>query len=183
MPLTLIVPEEDSPAARIGRLLIDDGRCTTASSAPAGGVLIHAFDTPDDIGFLDLDEDRIEALLVEQTLRRVADLQAALPRLARPGNIVVIGSDAYLGRWHRVAQAAASAAMTGIIRSIALEYARDQLRINLLALPGTPLEDDAALLDDAARIAFDLLTTRAITGETILLDDGNNLMMRQARRR
>jgi NAD(P)-dependent dehydrogenase (short-subunit alcohol dehydrogenase family) len=159
------------------------GRCTLADAGEGDALLVGALDDPAGLPALVTDDELFDAAFVRTTLDRVAMLQREIPRLQRPSNIVVVGSDAYLGRWHGIAQAAASAAMIGIVRSLALEYAPEPLRINMLALPLGTQVDDLDLIQDAATHAFDLLTTRSITGETILLDDGNNLKLRQARPR
>jgi len=180
----LIAPEDvGAVAGWIGARLRADWGFTRACDGAADALLIDAFDDADAGRALAVDDDRFEAVFVERTLDRIAALQHGMIRLTRPANILVIGSDAYLGRWDGVAQAAASAAIVGVVRSLAMEHAPAQWRVNMLALPLGTRPDDAALIADAAAQASVLLTTRSITGTTVLIDDGNNLKFRQARRR
>ena len=121
--------------------------------------------------------------MIDTTVDRVAMLQGAVTRVAPAASIVVIGSDAHLGRWHGTGQAAASAALLGIMRSVAMEYGRHGVRANMLALPLGTDAGDAAIVEDAARQAIAVFGSASITGETILIDAGANLKFRQARRR
>jgi NAD(P)-dependent dehydrogenase (short-subunit alcohol dehydrogenase family) len=170
--------------AAVRAVLLADGLCEAAGEGDEADVcLVDAFDGADEIPVLELDDVQFDAAFVEATLDRVADLQTGLARLPRPANIVVIGSDAYLGRWNGAAQASASAAMIGVVRSLAMEHARAGLRVNMLALPLEARADNERLLRDAAAQALTLLQTSSITGETVLVENGDNLKFRQARRR
>ncbi|WP_133021307.1 hypothetical protein [Sphingomonas sp. PP-CE-1A-559] len=178
----LILGATEGIAAAIGARLIAEGTCVAADDA-ADAVLVDGTDTGDEIPFLELDDAAFSAQVIDATLDRVAMLHSALPRLGAAASIVVVGSDAYLGRWHGTGQAAASAALLGIMRSVGMEYARYAVRANMIALPLGTNADDSGTIGDAARQAAALFDAVSITGETVLIDGGNSLKMRQAKRR
>ncbi len=178
----LILGAGDGVAAAIGARLIADGICVAANDA-VDAVLIDGMDASGDTPFLELDDAAFSAQVIDATLDRVGLLQSAFARLGPSASIVVLGSDAHLGRWHGTGQAAASAALVGIMRSVGMEYARRGVRANMIALPlGTGADEDR-MIGDAARQAATLFSAESITGETILIDGGGNLKMRQAKRR
>lgn len=168
--------------AAVAAALIADRVCI-AVDGEVDAVLVDGMDGAEETPFLDLTDAAFEAQLIDATLDRVAMLHAALPRLAVAASIVVLGSDAHLGRWYGTGQAAASAALVGIVRSVAMEYGRQGVRANMIALPLGTGPGDAALVADAARQAATLFAAPSISGETILIDGGGNLKFRQARRR
>ncbi len=172
----------DSPAASIGARLIELGMCTPADGN-ADAVLIDGTDAPAATGFLDLADDAFEAQVIAATIDRVAMLQDALARVAPAASIVVIGTDAHLGHWHATGESAASAALLGTMRSVAMEYGCHGIRANMIALPLGSTAADTTLIEDAARQTLALFDTPSITGETILIDAGANLKFRQAKRR
>jgi NAD(P)-dependent dehydrogenase (short-subunit alcohol dehydrogenase family) len=178
----LILGADDGVAVAIGARLIAEGLCVAAEDA-LDAVLVDAMDAGEETPFLDLDDAAFAAQVIGATLDRVAMLQSVLPRLGPSASIVAVGSDAHLGRWHGTGQAAASAALVGIVRSVAMEYARRGVRANMIALPLGTEACDGGLVRDAARQAAALFNTESITGETILIDGGANLKMLQARRR
>lgn len=178
----LVLGADDGVAAAIGARLIADGICVAANDA-VDAVLIDGMDSGGDTPFVDLDDAAFSAQVIDATIDRVGLLQSALPRLGPSASIVVLGSDAHLGRWHGTGQAAASAALVGIMRSVGMEYARRGVRANMIALPFGTGADDDGVIADAVRQAATLFSARSITGETILIDGGANLKMRQAKRR
>lgn len=178
----LVLGADDSLAAAIGTRLIAEGFCVLVDG-DANAVLIDGMDAATEMPFLDLEDDAFSAQVIDATVDRVAMLQDAVTRVAPAASIVVIGSDAHLGRWHGTGQAAASAGLLGIMRSVAMEYGRHGIRANMIALPLGTNATDAPLVADAARQALTLFETASITGETILIDGGGNLKFRQAKRR
>ena len=103
--------------------------------------------------------------------------------LAVSDRIIVVISQGYLGDWHRVPEAAASAAIVGLMRSLALEYMVNDIIFNIIALPLGAAEDDAALIEEAAWLVELLLKSSAISGQILTLDHGRSLKMTKARRR
>lgn len=178
-----VIGAPGSLAAAIGAALIATEAYAPAADGPVEAVLLDGSDAATETPFLDLDDAVFATQAIHATLDRIAALQGVLPRLAAGGSIVVIGTDAHLGRWHATGQAAASAALVGVMRSVAMEYGRHGLRTNLIALPLEATAANTALMSDAARQAAAMLDAVSINGETVLLDGGGNLKMRQAKRR
>ncbi len=177
----LTVGPAEAVAAIAARLIA--GGAYVAAEHGVDAVLIDGTDSAVETPFLDLADSAFAAQLIDATLGRVAALQTALEHLAPAASIVVIGTDAHLGRWHATGQAAASAALVGIVRSVAMEYGRHGVRANLVALPLGTTASDEPVIADAAIQAAALFDAPSITGETVLVDGGNNLKFRQARRR
>ena len=168
-------------AAAIGERLIARGTCVP-SEIQTTAMLIDGSDRQRDTPFLDLTDAHFGEQVVDTTLARVAAMQAALA--AEPNlSIVIVGTVAHLGGWNCVAEGAASAALIGIMRSVAMEYGRQGARVNLIALPLGAAPEDDALMDDAATQAAALFASGSMTGQTIVIDRGENLYFRQARRR
>lgn len=168
-------------AAAIGERLIARGACVPAEGQ-ATAMLIDGSDQLGDTPFLDLTDAQFSEQVLDATLERVAALQAALA--AGPNlRIVIVGTVAHLGGWNGVGQGAASAALIGIMRSVAMEYERQGSRVNLIALPLGAGPGDDALIGDAATQVAALIASESITGQTIVIDRGENLYFRQARRR
>jgi NAD(P)-dependent dehydrogenase (short-subunit alcohol dehydrogenase family) len=168
-------------AAAIGERLIARGACIPAEGQVTAA-LVDGCDRAGDTPFLELTDAQFGEQVIVTTLDRVAALQAALgvePNL----RIVIVGTVAHLGGWNGVGQGAASAALIGIMRSVAMEYGRQGTRVNLIALPLGASRDDEALIEDAVTQAAALFASESITGQTIVIDRGENLYFRQARRR
>lgn len=110
----------------------------------------------------------------------LADLAATLARLVPAHRrIVLIGSSEGLGAWDAAIGAAFAAGATGLMRSAALEYAKEGVSINMIALPCA----DPAQALDAAALAAGLLASGAVSGQVVICDGGANLRMRAARPR
>lgn len=151
------------------------------ASDQAGTVtLIDASNPQPKAGFAELDDEAFTRGLVTPVLDISDALQVALTNSRR---IIVIGSQAYLGDWHRIPEAAAGAAIIGLVRSLALEYASADMAINMIALPTDALNDDAVLIQEAALLVELLIKSSAISGQILTLDNGRSLKMAQARRR
>lgn len=180
----LVLGPAGGPASAVGSRLIAGGGFAAAGDRPAGAVLVDAVDVMEagERPFLELSDEEFLAAAVAPTVARAGLLQTALARATPDGAIVVLISDAYLGRWHGAATSAASAAMVGAVRSLAMERGRHGLRANAVALPvGREADDDVR--DAAALHAGALLLGTEANGTVVLLDRGENLRLRQARRR
>ncbi len=180
----LVLGGEGGMAAAIAaRLCVENGYQLVQDGEPAGAILIDAMAHGPETPFLDLSDSDFMAQVVEATLDRRDAFVDALSRVAERGAILVVASDAYLGRWHAAGQAAGSAALIGMMRSLAMEHARRGIRINALALPAGVDPSDAAVVGEAIGLAAALLESGTISGQCVVADRGDNLMMRQARRR
>lgn len=128
-------------------------------------------------------DDAFDAAL-EDSLLGVFDLiQAWVPRLADGAAIVVLTSRAYLGAWGAAPEAAASAALVGFCRTLALELAPRSIRVNVAAADfvGAYASDPAGRSRVAEAVAW-LGSDRsgAMSGQVLLLDQGRGLQMREA---
>jgi 3-oxoacyl-[acyl-carrier protein] reductase len=129
-------------------------------------------------------DDAFDAML-EDSLLEVLDLvQHWVPRLADGAAIVVVTSRAYLGAWGAAPEAAASAALAGLCRALALEFAPSGIRVNLAAADfADAYAWDAVgrvrVADAVAWLASD--RSGAVTGQVVLLDRGGGLQMKEAR--
>ncbi|MDP1027611.1 SDR family oxidoreductase [Sphingomonas sp. KR1UV-12] len=173
----LVLGKADGVAAAIGAVLCAGDYSPVAEGQIADAILIDGVDEAPDTPFLDLTEEAFVAQAIDATLDRRAALLTALECAAADAAILVIASDAYLGRWHGAGQAAGSAALIGMMRSVAMEHGRSGLRVNALALPSGVDPEAAAVLAAA------LIESPAAHGQCVLADGGDNLKLRQARRR
>jgi 3-oxoacyl-[acyl-carrier protein] reductase len=131
-------------------------------------------------------DDAFDAAL-EDSLLGVFDLiQDWVPRLADGAAIVVVTSRAYLGAWGAAPEAAASAALAGLCRTLALELAPRGIRVNLAAADFVDVyaSDPVGRIRVAEAVAW-LASDRAgaISGQVVLLDQGRGLQMREAQLR
>lgn len=170
-------------AAIAARLRVAGGYEAAGAGEPVAAILIDAMAQGARVPFLDLSDADFTAQVVDATLACRALFVEALSRVAEGGAILIVTSDAYLGQWYATGQAAGSATLIGMMRSIAMEQARRGVRVNALALPATADPGDTSLIDDAGRLAAALLESGAVSGQCVVADGGGNLMMRQARRR
>jgi 3-oxoacyl-[acyl-carrier protein] reductase len=131
-------------------------------------------------------DDAFDAAL-EDSLLGVFDLiQDWVPRLADGAAIVVVTSRAYLGAWGAAPEAAASAALAGLCRTLALDLAPRGIRVNLAAADFVEVyaSDPAGRIRVAEAVAW-LASDRAgaVSGQIVLLDQGRGLQMREAQLR
>ncbi|MEU1802720.1 SDR family oxidoreductase [Streptomyces sp. NPDC019937] len=145
---------------------------------------------PDESG--PLDAVVVDAGLAEGTVNNtaVAELLAGARRWpfhsgdAGGGAIVVVGSRDQLGSGKRAEAAAVAGALASVVRSLALELAPAQVRVNLVAPFDPSVEDVRSLLptpvaveDVAATVAF-LADPRSsyITGQILFCCGGASLL-------
>lgn len=173
----LVLGDASGIAAAIGAVLCAGDYASVRDGEAAEAILIDGVDDVAATPFLDLSEDAFTAQVIDATLNRRAAFLIALERATADAAILVIASDAYLGRWHGAGQAAGSAALIGMMRSVAMEHGRTGLRVNALAVP--PAVDPGA----AGVLAAALIESPAAHGQCVLADRGDNLKLRQARQR
>lgn len=136
--------------------------------------------------FADITDDQFRSTLDEQIYEPAAAAQAAAARLVQGGAIVHIASRAHLGGWGGAHQMAAGAALIGLSRSMALEFADAGVRVNVVApgFPGERWDTPEARAEIADVVAFLIGPgSTSISGETILLDRGTSLRMTESARR
>lgn len=124
-------------------------------------------------------DDLTDADLEAGFIAPLAGLAETLAGLV-PGHrrIVLISTTAGLGQWNAALAAAFSAGVTGLMRSVALEFMREGVTINMIAL-GT---GDDGRAEQAAVLAATLLQSDGMSGQVLACDGGENLRMTQARR-
>lgn len=142
-------PTIDHPAFSWRQVDLSDRLATEQVLGSLGPLqaLIHAagFMRTAPLGQLDLDDGQaMWRLHVEATTQLVDRLSA---RLADDGRVLVIGSRTAQGAAGRSQYAATKAALTGLVRSWAIELAPRRITVNLIA-PGAT---DTPMLHDPAR--------------------------------
>ena len=135
--------------------------------------------------FLDIADAELAAALDMLVFDVVDIVQAALPRMGRGGRIVVVSARGHLGAWGGAHLMAANAALMGLVRSMALEFAERGIRVNALApdFAGERWDTAAArgeVAEAAAFLARDGLPL--LSGQTLLLDGMRSLRMTESRR-
>lgn len=164
-----------------GYVLVDEG-----GSGPIDLLVINRPVEMTGTTFRDIDDAQFLAAVSDQLYDLVAAGQAAAPRMAGGGAIVVVASRAHLGGWGGAHVMAAGAALVGMGRSMALELAGQGVRVNVIAAPfvGEPADTPDARADVAGTVAYLAGPDGAsITGETLLLNRGDSLRMGEGRRR
>jgi 3-oxoacyl-[acyl-carrier protein] reductase len=155
-----------------------------AGRAGAAALIINRAAVLTPTAFTAVTDEAFDAAL-EDGLLGVFDLiQAWVPRLADGAAIVVVTSRAYLGAWGATPEAAASAALAGFCRTLALELAPRGIRVNLAAADfadahGSDAAGCVRVADAVAWMASD--RSGAISGQILLLDQGRGLQMQEAR--
>jgi 3-oxoacyl-[acyl-carrier protein] reductase len=158
-------------------------RLTSVVGERPGALIINRGAALTPTAFEAVTDDAFDAAL-EDSLLGVFDLiQDWVPRLADGAAIVVVTSRAYLGAWGAAPEAAASAALAGFCRSLALELASRGIRVNLAAADFLEAyaSDSAGRSRIAEAVAW-LASDRsgAVSGQVMLLDQGRGLQMREA---
>ena len=126
-----------------------------------------------------------EDALAHQLYDIVAVAQAVLPRMLRGGRLVNVGSRGHLGAWGGAHLMAASAAMAGMTRSMALELAADGISVNHVAagFSGTSWDTPENRRYVANTVCHLAASDTGLVGETLIVDGGRSLRMSESRRR
>ncbi|PXW78350.1 hypothetical protein C7451_10220 [Blastomonas natatoria] len=169
--LTVIAAPE-SLTATIGTAVHD--LCGAGLADPAA--LVDAMPHTARAGLAALGDDDLEAGLIQPLAALGETLSGLVPGHRR---IVLIGTTEGLGHWDASLAAGFAAGATGLMRSVALEFMREGVTVNMVALD--PTDDRRAMA--AAHLAAALLQTDGVSGQVIACDGGNNLRMVQARQR
>jgi 3-oxoacyl-[acyl-carrier protein] reductase len=153
---------------------------------PLSALVINAPVELAQLSFDDISDDQFRAALKSQLYDPVVATQAAAKRLVAGGAIIYIGSRAHLGGWGGAHQMGAGAAMIGMMRSMALEFAERHVRVNCVApdFVGAAWDTPPARRELAGTVAFLVSPDSAlVSGELILLDQARSLRMTEAARR
>jgi NAD(P)-dependent dehydrogenase (short-subunit alcohol dehydrogenase family) len=110
-------------------------------------------------------------------------VQASLSQLRSGGRIVLVGSRGHLGAWGGVHRMAASAALAGLMRTMALELAARDIAVNLVAagFVGTAWDTPASRRQVANAVCLLAEADTGLVGETIIVDGGRSLRMSESK--
>ena len=135
--------------------------------------------------FDDITDAAFEAALTDQLFDVVAVAQAVLLSMPRGGRIVNVGSRGHLGAWGGAHLMAASAAMAGMTRSMALELAADGIGVNHVAagFAGSSWDTPESRCHVATAVCHLAAPNTGLVGETLIVDGGSSLRMSESRRR
>jgi 3-oxoacyl-[acyl-carrier protein] reductase len=97
-----------------------------------------------------------DAAMTDSLYDVVDAVQSALPRLPSGSRIVLVGARGHLGAWGGVHLMAASAALAGMMRTMALELSGKGIAVNLVAagFVGTPWDTPATRRQVANAVAL-----------------------------
>jgi NAD(P)-dependent dehydrogenase (short-subunit alcohol dehydrogenase family) len=175
--------------AQIVARLQADGLAVATALEGAGAIdvlVVNVPPQPSETRFRELGDGAFLAALDDQLFDPAAACQAAAARIRSAGSIVLVASRAHLGGWAGADTIAAGAALIGLSRSLALEFAAMGVRVNLLApdFAGQPWDTPEARTEIAGAVAWLAgPDSAAMSGETLLLDRGKTLRMNEAGRR
>jgi 3-oxoacyl-[acyl-carrier protein] reductase len=136
--------------------------------------------------FLEISDADFRLALRDSLYDLVAAGQAAVPRMKQGGRIVHVASRGHLGAWGGAHLMAAGAALVGMSRSMALELASRNIRVNVVAADFAEgkWDNPAARAQVAGTVAYLASDDSALmTGETLLLDGARSLRMSEAAQR
>jgi|GEM_PF-6942282 len=137
------------------------------------------------IGFLDISDAQFKAAMQRSLLNVAGAVQCALPYLSNGARIVLVSSRGHLGAWGGAHLMAAGAGMVALARSMALEFAGENIKVNVVAPDFIDSKWDvpAARQQVADTVSFLARADIGVNGETILVDGGRTLRMAESRRR
>ena len=126
-----------------------------------------------------------DAAMDDILLSTVGTVRELLPRLAPQARIVLIGSRGHLGASGGAHLMAASAALAGAMRCMALEFAGRGVSVNLVAagFVGGSWDTPAARREVAETVCMLAEPGTGLVGETLIVDGGRSLRMSESRRR
>lgn len=135
--------------------------------------------------FEQISDEQFNEAMATILFEPVFQAQAALSRMPRGGRIVLVASRGHQGAWGGAHLMAASAALAGMARSMALELSDDGLMVNLVAPDFVnPDKIDPASREVARAVAyFAAPQTGLLTAQAMVLDGARSLRMSESRRR
>ena len=171
--------------AHVIPLAAEASAVTTAPGEAFDVLVINVPVTRDATRFVDISDMQLTAALEQMVFDVVAIVQAALPRLGPGARIVVVSARGHLGAWGGAHLMAATAALMGLVRSLALELADRGIRVNALApdFAGERWDTPSArreVAEAAVFLARDGMTM--LSGQALLLDGMRSLRMSESRR-
>ena len=148
-------------------------------------LVINAPVTEANVAFDSITDAAFEGALADHLYDIVAVTQQVLPKMQRGGRIVNVGSRGHLGAWGGAHLMAASAAMAGMTRSMALELAADGISVNHVAagFAGSSWDTPESRRAVANTVCHLAAPNTGLVGETLIVDGGRSLRMSESRRR
>ena len=133
--------------------------------------------------FADVTDADFDAAMSDMLYDVVEIVQTSLPRVPPGSRIVLVGSRGYLGARGGVHLMAASSALAGLMRTMALELAGQGIAVNLVAagFVGTPWDTPASRRQVANAVCMLAEADTGLVGETVIVDGGRSLRMSESR--
>ncbi len=158
-----------------GRLTDVHGFIET-DQGPFDLVLIDVVDEEEDIPFPELSDEDFERLYLAPTVR-LENVVAMARTLAKPsGSLLLVGTDAFLGKPESAPQAAAAGSMVILGRSVG--RMAPPVRCNIILSPTESGRGSPAMLDDSARLASAVAGSETLCGLRLFLDGAAHLTSR-----
>ena len=178
-------------ALRVNGYMVATFADTSRVGAEESGVtdvevlVINAPVTEANRSFDSITDAEFDGALTEHLYDIVAVAQHVLPKMLRGGRIVNVGSRGHLGAWGGAHLMAASAAMAGMTRCMALELAADGISVNNVAagFAGTSWDTPENRRNVANTVCHLAAPNTGLVGETLIVDGGRSLRMSESRRR
>lgn len=155
-----------------GRLTDIHGFVETGDG-PFDLVVIDAVDEARSIRFLDLSDEDFERLYLAPTIRLERMVGVARALTGSSGSLLLVGTDAFLGKPESAPQAAAAGSMIQLGRSLGRMC--PPVRCNMLILPIEPARRRPGMFDDAACFASVVAGSERLCGLRLFLDGAAHL--------
>lgn len=136
-------------------------------------VMIDAVDEARSIRFLDLSDEDFERLCLAPTIRLERMVGMARTLAGPSGSLLLVGTDAFLGKPESAPQAAAAGSMIQLGRSLGRMH--PPVRCNMLILPIEPARRSPGMFDDAARLASAVAGSETLCGLRLFIDGAAHL--------
>lgn len=185
-PIAHIVGQERPFGVEIATALVTRGVALSAglSTGHIDILVINRPVTVTQLRFGDVTDADFDAAMGDGLYDVVEAVQAALPTLAPGSRIVLVSARGHLGAWGGVHLMAASAALAGVMRTMALELVGRNIAVNLVAAGfiGTAWDTPAARRQVANAVCLLAEPDTGLVGETLIVDGGRSLRMSESRR-
>ena len=163
-----------------GMAIVGDG-----TVSPLDILVINRPVTISNLAFDAVTDDQFDEVMGDMIYDVVEIVQTYLPRLNPGSRIVLVGSRGHLGAWGGVHHMAASAALAGLMRTMALEFAARDIAVNLVAggFVGSTWDTPESRRNIANTACFLAEPDTGLFGETVIVDGGRSLRMTESRNR
>lgn len=149
---------------------------TETEQGPFDLVMIDAVDEEGDTPFLELSDEDFERLYLAPTVRLERVTAMARTLIKPSGSLLLVGTDAYLGKPEGAPQSAAAGSMVILGRS--LGRMDPPVRCNIILLPIECDRRHPDMFGDAARLALAVTGSETLCGLRLFLDGAAHLASR-----